>query len=142
MPSFAEIREGIAANLDTIPGLQASAYVLGNATPPAAEVEPGWGSESAISYDKAFQRGLDGYAFTVRVLVGNAHDIGAQKRLDKMIAPSGSSSVKAAVEANPTLSGAIDDLRVTECGGYRRYGNEGRVLGAEWKVQVWAEGSL
>lgn len=144
MASFKEIREGLAANVGSISGLQASAYLLGSPTPPVAEVEPGWGTERGISYDKTFQRGLDGYAFTVRVLIGAPSDVGAQKRLDRMLAPSGADSIKAAVESDLTLGGDIETLRVTECSGYRLYRRDGGapLLGAEWRVEIWAEGTI
>ena len=137
MASLTSIREGLAANLDTIPKLQASAYLLSNPTPPAAEVQPG-----AIDYDRAMGRGHDDWLFTVRVFVGFTSDIGAQRRLDGMLASAGSASVKAAIESDPTLDGACEDLLVTRCTGYRLFGREGgaALLGAEWEVQVLAAG--
>lgn len=138
MPSFAEVREGLAASLGAISNLQASAYMLANPTLPAAEVLPG-----EIDYDKTFRRGMDGLEFTVRLMVGAASDIGAQKKLDAFLAPSGASSVKAALEADPTLGGDIEDLHVTKCTGYRLFPRDGHgpALGAEWTVRVWAEGA-
>lgn len=138
MPTLTEVREGLATNLNTISGLQASAYMLANATPPSAEVMP-----SEIEYDRAFQRGLDKWMLTVRVMVGSASDIGAQKKLDAFLAPSGSSSVKAAIEADDTLGGDVEGLRVTACTGYRLIGRDGQgpALCAEWTVEVWAEGT-
>lgn len=137
MASLTDIREALAANLASITGLQQSAYLLSNPTPPAAEVQP-----SEIDYDAAFQRGMDEWTLIVRVFVGVSSDIGAQKRLDGMIASSGASSIKAAVESDRTLGGAVDDLRVTRCTGYRVFAREGGagVLGAEWEVQVIARG--
>lgn len=132
---MAEIREGLRARLDTITGLQASAYLLSNPTPPCAEIQPG-----EIEYDRAMARGMDGTQMTVRVYVGNTTDIGSQKRLDRMLAPAGADSVKAAIEADRTLGGVVDDLRVTRCSGYRVYSRAGMpnatVLGAEWDIEV------
>jgi hypothetical protein len=141
-PTFEEIREGLRASLDTIPGVQVSAYVLGNPTLPAIEVVPGWEGKDGIDYDKTFKRGLDALVFTVRAMVGTPTDIGAQKRLDRMIAPTGDDSVKAAVEADGTLGGVVEDVRVTECSGYKAFARDGGTvaLGANWRVEVWAEG--
>lgn len=138
MPTLTEIREGLAANLDVIPGLQASAYMLGNPHAPYAEVVPG-----ETEYDKTFARGLDYWRLTVRVIVGEPSDKGAQKRLDRFLSPSGGESIKATIEADDTLGGVVDDLRVTSCTGYRLFGTLGQSsrLGAEWSVDVWAEGS-
>lgn len=132
-----EIRRGLAASLETIPRLNQSAYLLSQPILPQAEIEPG-----EIQYDLTFARGQDRYTLTIRVQVGLATNIGAQKTLDRMLAPSGVYSVKAAVEADPSLGGACEDLRVTECTGYRVYVREGgpSALGAEWRVEVFAVG--
>lgn len=137
MAALSDIREGLAATLKPIPGLHESAYLLSNPTPPAAEIQP-----SETEYDHAFGRGCDEWTFVIRVFVGATSDIGAQKRLDGMLASSGASSIKAAVEADPTLGGVVEDLRVTRCTGYRVFAREGGagVLGAEWEVSIVARG--
>jgi hypothetical protein len=137
MASLTDIREALAANLDSIAGVQCSAYMLTNPTPPYAEVVP-----VETVYDLAFGRGMDKYELTVRVLVGAVSDIGSQKRLDGFLAGSGAGSVKAAVESDLLLGGASLDLRVTKCSGYKAFGREGgvTVLGAEWHVEVYVEG--
>lgn len=138
MASLTTLREALASNLAGIPGLQQSAYLLANPTPPAAEVLP-----APIEYDKAMGRGHDLWRFTVRVFVGLTSDIAAQKRLDKMIASSGTNSIKAALESNTTLGGAAEDLHVTRCSGYRLFkrGTGQPLLGAEWEVEVHAPGT-
>lgn len=137
MATAAAIREGIAANLAPIPNMQISAYLLGSPTPPAIEIVP-----DGVTYDLALARGLDEWKFVVRAFVGFTSDIGAQKRLDLMLASSGSNSVKAAIESAPTLGGACDDLRVTAVSGYRQWARDGGnpVIGAEWQVEVFATG--
>lgn len=137
MADLAELRAGLAANLSSISGLQESAYLLANPTPPAAEIQP-----DETEYDKSMGRGTDLWRFIVRVFVANTSDIAAQKKLDLMLASHGSSSVKQALESDPTLDGAADDLRVVRCSGYRIYSREGwpAVLGAEWQVEVYAKG--
>lgn len=137
MATPASIREGLKTRLDTIAGLQASAYMLANPTPPAAHVFP-----AEITYDQAMGRGQDGWMMTVQAFVGFATDIGAQKRLDKLLASSGADSVKAAIEGDRTLGGVVQHLRVTRAGGYQIFLVEGRapVLGAEWTVEILATG--
>lgn len=134
MGKMADLREALAASLASLPGVQESAYVLGNPTPPTAEVEP-----APIEYDLAMARGLDRCMFTVRVFVGAATDIGAQKKLDDFIDPTGDSSVKTLLEADRTLGGICDHVQVLRCSGYKVYeiGRSGGIrLGAEWSVQV------
>lgn len=133
MAALATIRAGIAANLSTISGLNASAYVRSKPPLPAAEVEP-----DGTTYDLAMGRGLDRMKMRVRVFVGLISDTGAQKRLDLMLASTGATSVKTAIEADRQLGGAVADLRVTGVSGYRIYGADGPspVLGAEWDIEV------
>lgn len=138
MPTLTEIREGIASNLASITGAQVSAYALANPTLPALQVTP-----EKIDYDTAFQRGGDYWRLRITVLVGEVSNLGAQKKLDAMISPSGALSVKAATESDDTLAGDVDRIRVTTCSGYRLYERTGQppALGAEWEVEVWAEGT-
>jgi hypothetical protein len=133
MAALAAIREGLADNLAAISGLHASAYVRSKPPLPAAEVEP-----AGTTYDLAMGRGLDRFDMRVRVFVGLVSDNAAQKRLDLMLASTGATSVKTALETDRTLAGAASDLRVTSCSGYQIYGADGPspVLGAEWTVEV------
>lgn len=138
--SVAELRAGLAANLDALDGLQvpAGGYVLAQPTTPSVEIVP-----APVEYDKAGSRGTDQWTFYVRVLVGTPSDVGGQKKLDKFMEPTGATSVKAALESDTTLGGAALDLWVGKCSGYRVYQREGApaVLGAEWTVTVYAEGN-
>lgn len=134
MGKMADLREALAGSLASLPGVQENAYVLGNPTPPAVEVEPG-----LIEYDLAMHRGLDKWRFVVRLFIATTTDIGVQKRLDEFMDPTGASSVKALLEADRTLGGACDFVQVLSCSGYRTYaaGRSGSIsLGAEWTVQV------
>ncbi len=138
MASLANIREGVAANLSTISGVQVSAYMLANPTPPSLQVFP-----AEVEYDAAMARGLDRWTLTVQAHVGTQTDVGAQKKLDELLAPSGSSSVKAAAESDRTLGGVVSDCRVVSCSGYRVYVHPSgtAVLGAEWTVEILASGT-
>jgi hypothetical protein len=135
--TLTQIREGIAANLAVLDGCQVSAYMLSNPTPPTIHVYP-----AEIDYDLAMGRGLDKWTFTVQAFVALSTDIGAQVKLDAFLAPSGSQSVKAAIEADGTLGGIVADTTVVSCTGYRVYARDGGgpVLGAEWQVDVLASG--
>lgn len=138
MADFQALREGVAANLAGIPDLNESAYLLSNPTPPAAEVQP-----SEIDFDASMGRGADWVTLIVRVFVGLTTDIGAQKRLDRMLAGSGADSVKAAVEVDTSLGGVAEDLQVVNCTGYRTFSREGgpSYLGAEWMVRILVSGT-
>ena len=134
--TVAQIRSGIATNLATVTDVQVLAYVLSNPTPPAFAVFP-----AACDYNQAMARGLDRWTFTVQAIVSAASDQDGQKQLDTYLAPTGSTSVRAAIESDRTLGGVVDNLVVTRVSGYQLYADErGANLGAEWSVEVWASG--
>ena len=138
MASFKQIREGIAANLATVQfasGVrpQVSAAMLANPTPPGIQVFPG-----PLTYDLAFNRGLDTPTFVVQAFVAYSTDLGSQTLLDELCAPAGAGSIKSAVESDRTLGGLVAALRVTEMTGYRVAAVEaGTLLVADWNVTVW-----
>lgn len=123
-------------------GMQLSAYMLGSPTFPTIEVA---GPEE-ITYDIAGSRGGDQVNILIRAFVGLTTDEGAQKVLDQLLNSDGPLSIKQAIEADPKLGGACDDLRVTKCTGYQVYsagnpaGGRDFVVGAEWTVQIETNG--
>lgn len=141
--TLAQIREGLRVRLATIPNVQTSAYMLGQVTPPTLQVM----GPDEVQYDLAFHRGLDQWTLIVQGFVGAVADVGAQTNLDLWLAPSGSLSVKAAIEGDRSAAGAlgglVQDLTVTTSSGYRIYqlDNSGPVLGAEWTVSVLNTGT-
>lgn len=135
MADLADIREGLALNLQAIPDLQVSAYLLSRPTPPTVMV----GGPEEISWLEEYG-GRPNWTLPVIVYTGMATDVGAQKLLDRYLAPDGLESIRAAIEADPTLGGAVADLAVTSTTGYRTYlvgGGDVLYLGAEWSVTVY-----
>jgi hypothetical protein len=136
MADLDAIRQALAANLqpaaDAIGG-QVSAYMLAQPTPPALEIYP-----DKFFYDKGVH--TDELIFKVRAIVGFTLDVGAQQTLDNMLDTAGPRSIKAALEAEPTLGGLVDDLRVEQSLGYRLYpvGERGHAIGTELTVCVIA----
>lgn len=131
-----EIREALAGALTVIPGLQTSGYMLSNPTLPFAGVKRG-----DVDYDRSMIGAdqLHGVTMTVTVLVADLNDIGAAKILDQYLAPDGALSVKQAVEADTSLGGLVEDLRVTGANGEQTFVREGGgpMLGSEWTVDIW-----
>lgn len=109
MPTVQELREGLAARLRTISGLRAAATQPDNPMPPQAIV-----NLDSITYDTAFARGLDEYQFTILVIAGRVAERTAQNRLEAYLNPSGTSSIKTAIQGDRTLGGKAQTLRVTE----------------------------
>lgn len=112
MATLAELRSGLATRLATITGLRTSATIPDQPNPPQAIVMP-----DRITYDTALGRGSDEYTFVVMVIVGRVAERTAQTSLDSYCNPSGATSIKAAVEGDPTLGGKALDCRVTEMRG-------------------------
>lgn len=129
-----EIREAVADALTQIDGMQANAYPLTNPTLPSAVVVRG-----DIDYDQAMQGGTHTMTLKVRVYVADLNDIAASKNLDVYLAPTGASSVKAAIETDTTLGGLISDLHVTSANGEQQYvrASGGALLGSEWEIDLW-----
>lgn len=109
MPTVQELREGLAARLRTISGLRAASTQPDNPMPPQAIV-----NLDSITYDTAFARGLDEYQFTILVIAGRVAERTAQNRLEAYLNPSGTSSIKTAIQGDRTLGGKAQTLRVTE----------------------------
>lgn len=133
MADLAQIREGLATALRTIPDVQISAYLLSKPTPPTFMV----GGPDEVGLLDEFG-GAPTWTLPVIAYTGLAQDIGAQKRLDLYLAPDGPTSIRAAIEADPTLGGIVDSVVVSSITGYRSYLMEGNVvyLGAEWTAEV------
>jgi hypothetical protein len=104
--SISLIRQGLAKNLATIPGLRTSAEVPDLPNPPIAIV-----ALNSVTYDRAYADGMTTYMFVITVLVGRVAEREAQRRLDSYIS-TGASSVKSAVESDKTLGGNAYDCRV------------------------------
>jgi len=107
------LRAGLATNLATITGLRASAIQPDNPTPPQAIIFP-----TSITFDRTFKRGLDEYQFTVTLIAGRQDARNGQAVMDGYCAPTGTESIKTAIESDKTLGGACQTLHVTELSAY------------------------
>lgn len=134
MPTIAEIKNGLATNLATITGLRTSGTIPEQINPPVAII-----TFNTVEYDSTFGRGMDMYSFTVTVIVSRADARNAQNLLDVYCAPTGTSSIKTAIELDRSLGSKANDLRVTSLSSY---GNltigETNYFAAEFAVTVYA----
>jgi hypothetical protein len=129
-----DIRDGIATNLATVPGLRVAGELIDNPSPPVALV-----SLDSVEYNLAYQNGLNLLTFTITLIVGRAAERTAQRKLDGYMQITGDQSVKLAVESDRTLSGACQDLRVTTAGSVGSIQiNDQTYLAAEFTVTVYA----
>jgi hypothetical protein len=135
MASVADIRAGLAGNLTTAGFTNVNAYTLANPNPPQFELDLAGGE-----YDLAFNRGVDLVTMTVRLILGDASDRGAQEARDTYLEAGAATDVKAALESDRTLGGAAHTLHVTGWSP-RRWRSEttGNLqIGVEWTVVVHA----
>jgi hypothetical protein len=107
------LRAGLATNLATITALRANAIQPDNPTPPMAIIFP-----TSITFDRTFKRGLDEYHFTVTLIGTRADARNGESIMDGYCAPTGTGSIKTAIESDKTLGGACQTLRVTELSAY------------------------
>ena len=122
MPSsIADLRQGLADALRTIPGVRVYESVPDNPNPPGVAI-----SFDRIAYDSVFARGCDEYEFVVHLFVARADDRSAQVRQEEYVAGTGPYSVKQAIEADPTLTGTAQTVRVSEA---RNLGSQDRADG-------------
>lgn len=142
--TVAQIRAGLVANLlaEGFDGYPVSGYELGSPKPPCIEVA--FSPDTGIEYNLAAARGLDRYDMIVRGIVSQTLDIRAQEILDEWCAPSGSRSVRAAIESDQTLGGIVEALAVVDMRNYRAFAVPSLpnvvFLAAEWSVEVYASG--
>jgi len=134
MADLTVIRTRMATNLGTISGLRSAAEIPDNPTPPIGIIVL-----ESVDYDGAMQGGLTTYNFSVTVIVGRAAEREMQRKLDAYCQPTGSQSVKLAIESDKTLSGEVYDLRVERSSGMGSITiNDQNYLAAEFTVTVLA----
>lgn len=138
--TIADIREGLtAAIVAGVSGANCTGYMHASGTPPLFEIEV-----DTIDYHASMGAGYVMYQFVVRGLVNLGSDVGAQVNLDTYMNPSGTNSLKAAIEADKTLGGVVDTLKVTNVtrtAVYSAQQGQTSYLGAEWAVEVYARSS-
>jgi hypothetical protein len=127
MPSsMSDLRQGLAEALRAIPSLRVYELLPDNPNPPGVAI-----SLDRVVYDSVFARGCDEYEFTVHLFVARGDDRSAQVRIEDYVAGSGPSSIKAAIEADPTLGGVAQTVRVSEA---RNIGTQDRADGTSLMI--------
>jgi len=136
MALLTSIRDGLKTNLETISGLTAYEYVPDWIEPPIALVAP----INSLNYDSTMARGADTYDIPVIVYISRVDAQLSQDTVDGYLASSGATSVKAAIESDPTLGGAAMSVRVISATDYGEYEvTQGTsFLGVTFNVEVIA----
>jgi hypothetical protein len=126
------VRDGLKTRLQTISGLRAYDLIPDTVVPPAAVV-----GQLDFTFDIDNARGLDQAQVDVLVIVQRFSERTGQDKLDAYLAGSGASSIKAAIEGDKTLGGAVNTLRVTgaEAGTYDSQGVT--FLSYRYRITLW-----
>lgn len=104
MATVQEIRDGLKVRLATIDGLRAHAGMPPDINSPAAVV-----FRRTTDFDSSTDS--DDLTMGITMFVSLATE-GAQEKLDAYLAGEGASSVRAAIDGDPTLGGVVDWCRV------------------------------
>lgn len=116
MPAtVSQVMGGIKDRLATISGLRAFSFQPDYINPPTA-----FPTLNEVSYHGAFGGGDVLFDGVVQVIVGGVSDRTTQTLLDGYASYSGASSIRAALEGDPTLGGVAKTLVVTRSLGIRR----------------------
>ena len=117
MADIGALLEGLSAQLETIDGLRVREEMTGSIHPPAAVL-----SLDEIAYDTTMARGSDDVTFNVHVFTSMASERTGQQALFEFLNGSGPKSVRAAIDADPTLGGramyaevrSVDDVGIAK----------------------------
>jgi hypothetical protein len=105
--TVSQVAAGLQTRLATISGLRTFSYQPEQENPPFAYPEI-----NSVNYHRAMQGGDVVMDWTVYVVAGRWLDRTAHAALDDYLSYSGSKSVRAAIEADPTLGGVCQTLIV------------------------------
>lgn len=98
----------LGVRLATIAGLRVYDYPPDAVATPAGVIA----YPATVDYDQTYQGGADRAMFPVHVLAGKVSDRASRDVIGAYVGRSGALSVKTTLEADPTLAGAVDSLRV------------------------------
>lgn len=126
------VRDGLKTRLQTITGLRVYDLIPDTVTPPAAIV-----GQLDFTFDINNARGLDQANCDVLVIVQRLSERAAQDKLDAFLAGSGSGSIKAAIEGDKTLGGAVNTLRVISAEGGTYESGGALFLSYRYRLTIW-----
>lgn len=129
-----QIADGLETRLATITGLRVYDHVPDVFAPPCSFILPG-----SIDYWGDFSGGNPEVEVVVTVVVGRTSDRAAQKSLYTYMSYSGSSSIRAAIEADRSLGGVCQTLLVERADNIRMLSQgDATYLAVDFTVRVHA----
>lgn len=103
-----DLHAGLGKLLADIPGLRVSDHLPEQLNPPQAIVQL-----DQVVYHRAMAGGLTEWRFVVVLVAGRMGDRTSQAQIDGWLSWDGDQSVRAALEADPTLGGAAQTVNVS-----------------------------
>lgn len=134
MASLVDIRQGLYTNLNTAfsAAYQVSPYVLSAPAAKTIWVDVG---HPTVSFHAAMGDGAEWWNMIVQGFVSNIIDRSAQANADALF-----DQMRASLEADPTLTGAVDDL-IVDTADFRTWEHpslQQPLVGVECKVRILA----
>lgn len=102
------IRVGLATAVGRVPGLTAHPRWPGSIVPPCAVVV-----RKSTTYDPAFDLPME-FALAVRLYLPYQSGAASLDALDDYLSPTGPASIRAQIDADPTLGGVVQWARMTD----------------------------
>ena len=131
--TITQVKTGLAARLATIAGLRTYAYQPDQLNAPMA-----YSNRNTITYHRTFG-GMTEQEYTVTVIVARATERTAEASVDGYTSYDGTTSVRAAIEADRTLGGVVDDLIVESATGIQSVSaNDTEYLSVDFVVRVYS----
>lgn len=128
-----EVAEALQTALTTVNGLRVVEYIPDSLNPPMATV-----AIDGVRYHTAFGSTSPLYTFIVSVVVARSSDRVAQRRLGEYLAPTGASSIRAAIEKDTTLCNTVQSCQVVSAGNIVSLNvNDVLFLVVEFTVEVY-----
>jgi hypothetical protein len=125
-----------------VDGLQGDPKIVWNPTPPCIDILP---ADPFIERATFGPGGGYEAVYTVRARVTTADQQAGQELLLQLLDPHGPLSMWAALEADSTLGGVVQDSNLESVSGFQPYeapggvatgGSSGALLGCEWRLRV------
>jgi hypothetical protein len=130
-----QLRTGLELSDAAAAGIQVEPLRVANPTPPTIDMYP-----DTPFLERTAMGGEDWEAvFVVRARVGTVDNTSAQELLLDLLDPRSESSIRAAVEADRTIGGTVDDCHLDPLSpsGQIIYQETGTtLLGAEWRIRM------
>lgn len=129
-----EVEAAVVATLSTIGGLQGFDYLPDSFPVPCAIVAVG-----DVDYHSAFGNGVVEHDVAILVIVGRSSESAGDSQLDDFRSYSGTTSLRAAIEADGTLGGVVATSIVTKSTPKTAISiNGAEYLAAEFTMTVYA----